>query len=50
MALQSNKGCIYSLMKILNDLNSIGKGKPGKRLGRRTTGKISGKIQRKLWK
>ncbi|MFP3860125.1 MAG: hypothetical protein ACLFUW_04820 [Bacteroidales bacterium] len=50
MKTENPKGCMYGILKLLNDISAIGKGKAGKRVGRRTTGKISGRINRKLWK
>lgn len=44
------KNTIYKMLRISNDINAIKKGKIGKRIGRRLTGKMSGKGMRKLFK
>lgn len=44
------KSKIYTALKISNDINSIMKGKAHKRIGRRISGKMSGKAMKKLFK
>ncbi|SET60507.1 hypothetical protein SAMN05421676_10650 [Salinibacillus kushneri] len=44
------KSKIYKILKIWNDVDAVRKGKVGKRMGRRTTGKAAGKVIRKLFK
>lgn len=44
------KSWIYKLLRISNDINAVKKGKVGKRIGRRVTGRAAGKGIRKLFK
>ncbi|MRG86535.1 hypothetical protein GH754_09350 [Salinibacillus xinjiangensis] len=44
------KSTIYKFLRIWNDVDAIRKGKIGKRVGRRASGKITGKAIRKLFK
>jgi len=44
------KSFLYNLLKLLNDLGSIFKGTTGKRVGRRSAGKATGKIFKDLFK
>mgnify|MGYP000922538777 CR=1 FL=1 len=41
---------LYSLAKLLGDVNAVKKGKVGKRIGRRVVGKAAGKTIWKLFK
>lgn len=41
---------LYTLLRISNDINAINKGKVGKRIGRRTAGKVSGRTIRRIFK
>ncbi len=41
---------LYTLAKLLGDLNAVGKGKIGRRVGRRAAGKTTGKLFKKLFK
>lgn len=41
---------LYTLAKILGDINAVKKGTVGKRIARRTAGKATGKLLRKLFK
>ncbi len=41
---------IYRLLRILNDLNAVGKGKVGRRIGRRVAGRATGKLFGKTFK
>ena len=41
---------LYALLRILNDINAINKGKVGKRIGRRAAGKVSGRTIRRIFK
>ena len=41
---------LYSLAKLLGDVNAVKKGKVGKRIGRRVVGKEAGKTIWKLFK
>lgn len=44
------KSLIYKLLRISNDVNAVKKGKVGKRIGRRITGRAAGKGISKLFK
>lgn len=44
------KSLIYKLLRISNDINAIRRGRVGKRIGRRVSGRGAGKIIRKLFK
>lgn len=41
---------LYALLRLSNDINAINKGKVGKRIGRRATGKVSGRTIRHIFK
>ena len=41
------RGLLYTLAKLLGDVNAIHKGKVGRRVGRRLAGKLTG---RALWR
>ena len=44
------KSTVYKALRVSNDINAIKKGKIGKRVGRRITGKASGKALKRLFK
>ena len=44
------RGLLYTLAKLIGDYNAVKKGKVGQRVGRRATGKVTGKAMRKLFK
>ena len=46
----SARGFLYSLAKLMGDIDSIAKGRAGKRVARRMTGKMTGRIMRKFFK
>lgn len=46
----SLKSKIYKMLRIWNDIDAIRKGKVGKRIGRRVTGRAAGKTIRKIFK
>lgn len=46
----SLKSSIYKFLRIWNDVDAVKKGKVGKRIGRRVTGRAAGKTIRKLFK
>ncbi|MFA8438809.1 hypothetical protein [Pueribacillus sp. YX66] len=50
MSIQKTRGFLYTLSKILGDVNAIKKGTVGKRVARRVTGKTTGKALRRLFK
>ncbi|SFA81062.1 hypothetical protein SAMN04488072_10242 [Lentibacillus halodurans] len=50
MRINNVRKLLYSIAKILGDVNAVKKGNVGKRIGRRTAGKGTGKMLRKLFK
>ena len=44
------RGILYTLAKLMGDVNAVKKGKVGRRVGRRAAGKATGKAMRKLFK
>jgi len=50
MSINKTRGFLYRLARLLGDINAVGKGKVGKRIVRRTTGKAAGRALRKLFK
>lgn len=44
------KNMTYKALRISNDINAIRRGKIGQRIGRRATGKITGRLMNKLLK
>ncbi len=50
MSINKTRGFLYTLAKLLGDVNAVGKGKTGKRVARRAAGKATGKMFRKLFK
>ncbi|MCA1021782.1 hypothetical protein [Halobacillus litoralis] len=46
----SLKSSIYKILRIWNDVDSVRKGKAGKRIGRRAAGKLTGKALKKIFK
>ncbi|MDT8859213.1 hypothetical protein N0O92_03140 [Alkalihalobacillus sp. MEB130] len=46
----SLKSTIYKVLRIWNDIDAVRKGTVGKRIGRRITGRASGKAIRKIFK
>ncbi|WP_155974836.1 hypothetical protein [Virgibacillus sp. CM-4] len=48
--MMSLKSTIYKILRIWNDVDAVRKGKVGKRIGRRVTGKAAGKTIRKIFK
>lgn len=45
-----SRGFLYKLARILGDVEAVKKGRVGKRIGRRATGKASGRLMRKLFR
>lgn len=41
---------LYKLARILGDINAVKKGRVGRRIGRRTAGRVSGKGLSRLFK
>lgn len=41
---------MYMLLRFLNDLNAVKKGKVGRRIGRRAAGKVTGRLFNKIFK
>lgn len=50
MSINKTRGLLYKLAKLLGDLSALSSGKPGKRIIRRTTGKATGRVFKKLFK
>ncbi len=50
MSIGKTRGFLYWLARILGDVNAVKKGKVGKRVARRVTGKATGRTLRKLIK
>lgn len=44
------RGFLYWLARLLGDLNAIGKGRVGRRVGRRAAGKVTGRWLRRLFR
>ena len=47
---KNTRGWLYAIAKCLGDLSAISNGSVGKRIGRRTAGKITGKGLKGLFK
>ncbi len=50
MSISKIRSILYKTAKILGDVNAVKKGKVGKRVARRTAGKLTGRLLRKLFK
>ncbi len=50
MSINKTRGILYRPARLLGGLSAVFKGKPGKRITRRATGKAAGKALRKLFK
>ena len=50
MSINKTRGFLYWLARVLGDVNAVKKGKVGKRIERRVTGKVTGRGLRKLFK
>jgi len=50
MSINSIRKFPYLLARILGDMNALNRGKPGKRIARRATGKATGKLLKKLFR
>jgi len=50
MRINSTRGFLYFLARILGDVNAVKKGKVGKRIGRRATGKVTGRAMGRIWR
>jgi len=50
MSINSTRGFLYRLAKILGDVNAVKRGKFGKRVGRRATGKVTGRAMGRIWR
>ena len=48
--MNKTRGFLYTLAKILGDVNAVKKGKIGRRIGRRVAGKGTGRMLGKLFK
>lgn len=50
MSINKTRGILYTIAKILGDVNAVKKGKVGKRVARRVAGKGTGRLLGKLFK
>lgn len=50
MSLNKSRGFLYKLARLLGDVNAVQKGRVGRRVGRRITGKAAGRGMRKLFR
>jgi hypothetical protein len=50
MSINKLRSFLYGTAKILGDVNAVKKGKIGKRIARRTAGKVTSKFMNKLFK
>jgi hypothetical protein len=48
MSIGKTRGFLYWLARILDDVNAVKKGKVGKRIARRATGKATGRTLRRI--
>ncbi len=44
------RGLLYTIARLMGDVNAVKKGKVGRRVSRRVAGKSTGKAMRKLFK
>ena len=44
------RGLLYTIARLMGDVNAVKKGKVGRRVGRRVAGKATGKAMGKLFK
>lgn len=49
MTINSIRNILYSIARLLGDVNAIQKGKIGQRIVRRTTGRMTGKMLQKIF-
>ena len=49
-SISSIRSLLYKIARILGDISAISKGKTGKRVTRRATGKATGRIFKKLFR
>lgn len=50
MSINKTRGYLYTLAKLLGDINAVKKGKVGKRIARRAAGKATGRGIGRLFK
>lgn len=50
MSINKTRGFLYTLSKLLGDVNAVQKGKVGRRIGRRAAGKATGRAFKKFFK
>jgi hypothetical protein len=50
MSINKTRGILYTLAKLLGDVNAVQKGKVGRRIGRRAAGKATGRAFKKFFK
>ena len=50
MSINKTRGLLYTIARILGDINAVQKGRVGRRVGRRVTGRVTGRGLRRLFK
>lgn len=50
MTINKTRGFLYRLARVLGDVNSVKKGRVGRRIARRAAGKGTGRLFRRLFK
>ncbi len=50
MSIGKTRSFLYGLARLLGDVQAVSKGKVGRRIARRASGKITGRLFRKLFK
>jgi len=50
MSIGKTRGFLYTLARLLGDVNAVNKGKVGRRIARRAAGKVTGRSLGKLFK
>jgi hypothetical protein len=48
--MQSLRSLLYTLARLMGDVNAVKKGRVGKRIGRRVTGKMTGRLLGRLFR
>lgn len=47
---KSTRSWLYWIAKLMGDVNAVAKGKAGKRIARRTGGRLTGRLLRRLFR
>ncbi|MCM3160977.1 hypothetical protein [Metabacillus litoralis] len=50
MSINKIRSILYTVAKILGDVNAVKKGTVGKRIARRAAGKVTGRVMGKIFK